>query len=269
MSKAPPDDEVNTSFLRPLTKFSANGTPYQRDSKVNYQIVFALSLTPEKLIECAKLDDSEHPDYFREEVLVYLIREAHLYQNNNLLDALSEILLRRIVVSIRNRLQALGGDAEQAYDDVIVKLFTRILDFEKQRGDFFQVRFKSALKTVCIDVYRRYNNKRQILYKDQGGESEDSDDVQEERIRPVSLFASESVLDNPENIILMREALETLPEPIQTTYILRHKDGWKIETIDPDTPSLSEHFKVTPRTIRNRLDKAEKILDNWRKANYV
>src|SRR5205807_1857255 len=125
------------------------------------------------------------PDYFQDECLVYLIREFHRQGNVGIVNDLSEILISRCKNMIYGRLQALGQRfVDDAFNDVILDLFSPILDVGSDRGDFLQVRFGLALKSLIIGVYNRYvrGMKKEAentvpLSSTAGSESEGDDDV--------------------------------------------------------------------------------------------
>ena len=64
--------------------------------------------------------------------------------------------------------------------------------------------------------------------------------------------------------LLVGEALATLEEPHRTVFVLRHYQGWPVESKHPGDPTISGYFGVTSRTVRNWLTTAEKRLAEWR-----
>jgi hypothetical protein len=87
----------------PLTRRRPDGAPLQRSPQVEAQIVGALALSPDELIQRATLRDSQTTEYLQEETLVYLIRAFHHLGNSVVVNTLSEELLRRCArLRIRN-----------------------------------------------------------------------------------------------------------------------------------------------------------------------
>jgi len=258
--------------VQPLTHCNSAGEVYQRIASVQSQIDAALMLTSFQLIERAQISDDQAPDYFQEECLVYLIREFHRRGDEPIVNDLTEILLRRCKSMIYGRLQALSLQAvDDAFSDVIWDLFTLILDLESDRGDFLQVRFGLALKSLIIGVYNRYvrGMKKEEehtvpLSSIAGYEPERDDDVR----NSVQL---DDVADPPifmEQRLLYQEGLSSLKEPYRTAFILRYYEEWQIEAKDPSEPTLSRYFGRTPRTIRSWLMQAEQMLVRWRGEQY-
>jgi DNA-directed RNA polymerase specialized sigma24 family protein len=71
-----------------------------------------------------------------------------------------------------------------------------------------------------------------------------------------------------EDQVSINDALESLDEPLRTVFFLRYKYLMQVESIDPNEPTLSNHFDKTPRTIRNWLKKADEILKKKQGENH-
>lgn len=255
------------SQVRPLTRCNSEGVPYQRDAEVTSQIESALELPPARLVQQAQITDEQSSDYLREEVLVYFIRECYRDGREDIVRDLVEVFLRRCGKRIYSKLRQLGPEASrEAYNDIIAKLFERILDLEGDRGDFLQIRFWMAVKRLRITVYRSYitrarneknvDNFSTLEHSLSGADGEEDDLVFEEKVPSTDLSVEEHVL--------LQEALGALEEPYRTAFLLRNAAGWQIESNDPRTPTIAEHFGKTPRTIRNWLATAENQLKGWR-----
>lgn len=254
--------------VQPLTHCSSTGEVYQRTAAVHSQIKAALTLTSSKVVERARIADHDSPDYFQEECLVYLIREFRRRGDERLVNDLSVILIDRCKNMIYGRLQALGQlGVEDAFNDVILDLFAPILDLGSDRGDFLQVRFGLALKSLIIGVYNRYvkGMKKEAentvpLSSTAGHEPEGDDDVR----NGVQLDDLTDPSIPMEQRLLYREGLSMLREPYRTAFILRYYEGWQIDAKDPSVPTLSRYFKKSPRTLQTWLALAEERLEHWR-----
>ena len=256
----------------PLTRSNRQGNVCQRSTAVESQILSCLALADDEIIGRAPITDKDADGYLQEETLVYLIRESDQERNPVLFEVLSEVLVTRLQGQLSFRFRALEPNArEDAYGQAMAALFERILSPDGS-GDFLQVRFWMALNTLAIDIFRasyqQMGEDRAILHPDEPLSSSDDD---EDTAEGWEIIAGADG-NTPYDIQRFNEAigevaaggLECMPEPIRAAFILRHMEGWPIESSDADELTLSKHFEKTPRTIRNWLGQADRQLRDWR-----
>lgn len=252
--------------IRELTHRNREGVPYRREPAVECQIGEALLLDPPRMLERARLRDYRQPSYLQEECLVYLIRDYRLRGEAATVGTLCEALLGRCARHIHGRLSALAPDArDDAYSEVVVALFDRILNLDSDAGDFLQVRFWVVLDTLAVTAFGRQVRElrraktRQAPLSALPGYAEDEGD------RAVAVRAADlPAQPGMDQALLSQEGLRALAEPYRTVFVLRHYEGWPIEDKDPSVPTISRHFQRTPRTIRNWMREAENVLAAWR-----
>jgi DNA-directed RNA polymerase specialized sigma24 family protein len=253
--------------VRELTHCNKDGIPYRRELAVERQIEAAFQLGKAGLVERARLRDREAPGYVQEESLVCLLRAYTTEGDAATVAALSETLLERCTRYINGKLMSLGRDAaEEAYSEVVARLFDLILDVESDRGDFLQVRFWVALEKMVVTAFGRQarelaRGRMQVPLSALPGANGGDDD--EPRVSAQVEEIAEHNLP-PDVALLYREALAQLDEPLRTAFVLRHYEGWPIEDRDESVPTISRYFNKTPRTIRNWMTTAEQALAAWR-----
>lgn len=252
---------------RELTRCNRDGAPYRREEAVERQIEAALELEPALVVQWAGMRDPTAPEYLQEECLVYLLREFAGRGDMATAGALSEALLGRCVRYVHGKLLALGPQAcDDAFDEVVVRLFELILDVQSDRGDFLQVRFWLALEKLVVSAFGRQVKElaraaRQVPLAALPGSSDGDDEQAHVMARLDAVAAPALPLDQA---LLYREALAALAEPYRTAFVLRYYEGWPIEDSDPGVPTISRYFDKTPRTIRNWMAAAEQTLAAWR-----
>ena len=272
-----PQINVSQSFpdLEPLTHRNKHGEIIQRPSDVDEVIHISLLHSSEELVEVAKIEDKTDVRFISEEALVYLTCLNFRTGNKEITDELISILIKRCTRFLQNRFCSLPeNEANEAYEKAIEVLFDTILFREDGRGDFFQVKFWAGLKRISIDVFRHFVREIRKMRKSIVSLSEfTGDDFNEDEEYPefpVSKSISYTEITDPEPSVEkitfepdeIKDLLKVLTEPIRTAYILYHGYDWQIESVDPTEPTLSKHFRKTPRTIRNWLYKAQEILIN-------
>ena len=267
MNKIP---EEKPSILEPLTKKNKNGVPYQREPGIEEQIISSMVLPDTDIIARAEITDKTNLGYLQEEAIIYMIRKSFQERRSDLYNSLSQVLLNRCHDQLDYRLKSLDL-AEDAYADVIQKLFEKILGSNGE-GDFLQVRFWSALDRIAIDAFRRYSGR---LRKDHtnltpsyfsGSDETYMPDGDREGSAPApnSSIPNERWGSSVERDVLVVDALQSLEEPLRTVYVLYYLQDWPIESKDPNKLTLSKYYNKTSKTIRNWLRKAENIIKEWR-----
>lgn len=259
--------------VNPLSGRNSTNDLYQRDVAVEKQIQSAIILTDERIIANARIREKEAEAYLQEEAMVYLIKMSKQEDNENLYNALSNILLERIEHQVKFYLRSFDtGLKEDAYNELLARLFQHILRPDG-KGDFLQVKFWLALNRLAITVFRRFQSREKREWKllDPGEFSareendEGEEDADEDFIEPERLIPGENRWSSVEQWSLILEAMQNLDENVRRAYFLYHFLDWQIETIDPNESSVSDHFGKTPKTIRNWLHKADAALEKkWR-----
>lgn len=252
--------------IAPLTHVArSTGQVYKREVEVERQIREALDLSPAQLAErvAAREDD---PGCLNAETLAYLIRHYRRAGDERKVNDLSGALVRRCESYVARKLYHVGTALlEECRDQVVLRLFERLLDFESDRGDFLQVRFWAFLNRLVTDVVSSYAGLRDHIQESvspawvHGGELSEGD--REEGVGYVPEPVSGIQVDTS---LLVGEALATLEEPHRTVFVLRHYQGWPVESKHPGDPTISGYFGVTSRTVRNWLTAAETRLAEWR-----
>lgn len=265
----PPPSRTGASTnkdVRPLTRrYADTGAPYERLPEVEAQVRRALVLE-EQALAAELLRDYKSPEHIKDETLCYLIRERVRAGWHHDANTIVEALLRRHARTIRSRIGRGGVDERHREDcagEIVIQLLTELFDVESDRSDFAQVRFGLYFKRVSDGVISKF---RSLQERERQAESIASPrDDRTEEVDLLDTLADERAL-SAEDRILMRDALAHLPGHLREPFILRHLDGWQIESDSPSEPSISRQLKLTPRTIRNRLSDAEASLRRWREG---
>lgn len=251
------------SRVRPLTLRDKEGVLYCHAPAVAQQIEAALDLSASDVLARAALGPAA-PDYLSNECLAYLLREFQRAGDQHLVAELAGVLLRRCVPSIHARLR-LNNETlrEEAYDEAVRRLLTRLLDLNGNKSDYYQVRFADALKALTIDVFRKYlrmqEKQEQTVPLGHTGDEEDDDTTGIGEL-PDTAPDPFTRLDQAEQRERVYAVLAQLPPDVRRAVVLKYVDGWPIEHSDPSVPTISARFNKTPRTINNWLRQAKRAL---------
>ena len=271
-----------------LTRKKADGELLTRRPAVEEEIAQVIQQQSEEVRRRVRIKASDEAGFLSAECLVYLARDAHRREAASLLTSVWEALSARVWPFVESKLRTLGPDyTADGVARVISEMGTDILDLTDDRGDFLQVSFWTTIQRRAIDEFRR---QRRIAKADQkltsldaipgeeGHSSSYQDDAPEFTSPPAYASDAETPLEQLERaeedalaekahaqkLALAEEALASLPEHIRRAYILREREGWPIESTNPDEPTIASALGKTPRTIRNYLKEADERLSKWR-----
>lgn len=265
----PPPSRTGASTNKdicPLTRrYADTGALYERLPEVEVQVRRALTLE-EQALATEMRHDYQSPKHIKDETLCYLIRERVRAGWHDDANTIVEVLLRRHAQTIRSRIGRGGVDERHREDcagEIVIQLLTELFDVESDRSDFAQVRFGLYFKRVSDGVINKFRSLQERERQAESVASPRGDRAEE--VDLLDTLADERAL-SAEDRIVIRDALAHLPGHLREPFILRHFDGWQIESDSPSEPSISRRLKVTPRTIRNRLRDAEASLRRWREG---
>lgn len=257
----------------PLTRLTRTGEPYVRPPEVQAELDCLLGASADEQLAQAKTADKTSTAYIRDECLVYLIRQAALADDAERYHALAALLLKRRMRGIERKLRALGvadDDVADLEQEVVSAMMTSIL--EGPSGEYFQVRFRSALYRRILKVYDGYVRQRRRTKREQSLDAPLASSGHEETDDDPSLGA---LLEGPDDVVaeverrlLVPEALAAITDPRhREAFVLHHYHGWQIESGDTAEPTLSRLFDRTPRMVSNWLRTADRQLAEWRAKN--
>ena len=254
-------DILKAESAPPLLRMSrSNDEIYQRLPRVEQQIATVLRLDLIELAEQFKINARDDERFVAEETLTCLLRAALRVGELNFADELTTALYRRAAKSVRQRCSKVFATASAAQDcaaDALSDLFGELCAHDQSRADFAEVRFGLFLKRIINRNIAKYQ-KRQFAEAD----FEFLDDTPEAGKPPPEL-AAQAALSSFEFYDL-KKALDLLPEPVRTAFVLRHKYGLQIESANASEMTIAKYFDKTEKTIRNWLWRADKILQKLR-----
>jgi RNA polymerase sigma factor (sigma-70 family) len=228
-------------LIRPLTRRTAKGELLRRRPEVENQIRGILNLEEQEILKRAEVCDPTSSEYLKPECLVYLIRTNRDKETRNLTEQVANILRRRCIKALPNRIRGFSDvDIQDITNDIVAELIERIIE-PSDKGDYFEVSFEQVLKSIRIDVCRRYRAMR-------SGQ--------------VALDESEDAPDDRLDItkaMLIKSALANLTDGELLIVLLHHFCGLPING-KGQQPTIVEITKLSERTVRNRLWSAEEKL---------
>lgn len=245
----------------PLTLRNARAELYHRLPAVESQLDELLGLpTHRALTERLAQPDRTSTTYVQEESVAYFLREWHRAEQPIARDWLVEQTLNRIDGFIHAHLYGLSGmDEENAYGDVLERVFRTLFDLASARGEYYQVRFWNALHRRCIDRYDHYHRREEAEQANRVRDPRDRDDGDVEdpasQVPDATVGVADRVISRDEARRIVQHLRDRVTPDQLEAYMLCKVDRWPIE--GAKSPTLCERYGKTPKTINNWIHAVE------------
>ncbi|MCY4595430.1 MAG: hypothetical protein OXC19_11630 [Bryobacterales bacterium] len=260
-------------MARPLTKTKVGGELYTRPKAVEAQIDEAVRLSRFDLEPRLLITDRNAPGYLRSECLVHLVRRGRRSDDQQLMNSVLPVLLRRCESNLLVKVPD-GGIPDAAslrqriLDDLVDLFVTDGTGELPDELDFYECRFNLAFRALRIDAVRRDARRRKhsiptVELLPSGAASEP--DAYEDSFAQMS-DAFKTLPTQEWNAMWgpFVEAINALPADERDAVILVHVLGYKVESEDPEEDTAATRRNCTGRTIRNRLTRAAAKLSRFK-----
>ncbi|AYG66108.1 DNA-binding response regulator [Rhizobium sp. CCGE531] len=246
----------------PLRKRSLNGELYKRDPKIEAFIGELAVLPRSELISRAAITKRSDPGYVPSECLVHFIRASRHDNNETWFEGLYRILMERVLRSVPKSESSDGKTESLTRSVVRDKVFSRFVEMLSadrasyvDQLDYFEVRFDGAVASLRRDAqeqaWRDENRSQSIEYDEESGEPT----AEVERAAGVYDPFAAPEIDEPFYRSRLDAAIEALP-PEQIRIIHMLKEGFPIDSKEPDVMTISKALGRSEKTIRTYRDKA-------------
>jgi hypothetical protein len=257
-------------MTRPLTKKDKDGNLYTRPLKIEKAIDASMEQETAALQKRAQVADEMSPDYLPTECLVHIIREAKGGGDERRMSALLPWLLARCEAVLLKRIPDKSrANAAEIREEILGEFGVLFAEDGSGRNpdelDFYECRFNRAFRLFRIDFLRSESARTGPLEsfpaQDEMGLS--PDDEERVSLLPEALRSGPTQQQSVCHSELMN-AVNALPSDERKAIILCCVLGLKEESNDPGETTASKLCGVTPRTIRNRLNKAAQKLSQFK-----
>ena len=229
---------------------------YSRENAVLADIAEIERLPEDLFWRRVGIRDYQQPGCPRLETLVYLARSRQRSGRRDDAWRIVEVLTRRVTPTIQSRLARVYGisrdQADDLYEDVVGDLYEEWLS-DAPAQEFWEVRFGVCLDRQVIDAIKRHrrirDNEIALTATTEEGATLD----------PLEQLPDLAALD-PETAATVRDALDSLPEPLRTAFFMAEFAGFTEEAV-------ASHLGVTSRTVRNYLARSRKLLAPWKEES--
>lgn len=201
------------------------------------------------------LTDRAAPQFVCEEALVCLLREWNRRGNMEAVSQVAEVLIKRTARFITQQIHVWHSLSPSQQEDCIRDVQMQMLEdfLSDLRGvEFWEVRFWLCLKRRLLNQVQKYR-----IAAEHELHLNPSEDDEGHSSDPLTNLPATEHLPTTQTVEI-GEALAQLSEQERKAFVLTHYHDWGQQEI-------AAHLKVTDRTVRNLLQRAEKRLADWRR----
>ena len=253
--------QTDSTDIKLLTKKTKQGELYVRRADAQLQIEKITTLEKPQISQMLGAGKRrDETDFLLDETLVYLFRESRRAGDNELFNEIYLELNRRVwrlFLKFRSNFKE-QADFEDFGQKIEMAILKKLLDTDSDRADFAQVQFGSFVISEAKSVWKQnlvaINKDREFLEMPR----EDGDETGANELENLS-FGSIS----DEQTMIIREGLRKLSAEhrLVATMML---DGFQIESEDENELTISKHFGVSSRTIRNWIKEMRSTLADYK-----
>lgn len=257
-------------MARALTKMKLDRTLYVRPAVIERQIDEVLSLGVAELRQRLMVCDKNAVRYLQNETLVHLIRLSILENRPEVSGAVLPVLLVRCEKNLEATVSDELRDAAMVREDILGEFSERLaLDSTTDPGvlDFYECRFNAAFAALRTSVVRKALTRLKYESEPESADLPDDDLFGQPDGLVKRLIDNLSAPPTQEWEALrgpITAAIKQLPREERKAVILVHVLGYQQGSDDPALITAATRCKCDPRTIYNRLQRAEKKLSAFK-----
>lgn len=252
-------------MIVPLRKINLKtGGVYERTPQTEALLRDLVALPRVALIARCQISKRSDPGYVPSECLLYFVRASRDDNGDAHFERLYGLLLRRVLRALPKEETIRGAavrddQTKSRIREAVTDRFIELLVMDRQayveRLDFFEIRFDRAIVSLRQDAQKPAwrETKRNTSIEFDPDTNEPSAEVEAARgsFNPfeASLFGEEDYR------LRLDAAIDTLPrEQIRIIEMLRQ--GFPIDSKDPDAVTIARTLGKSEKTIRNQRDRA-------------
>jgi hypothetical protein len=253
---------AGAATVTPLRKRRLTGEFYTRDPKIEALIAELAVLPRDALIARAAITRRSDPGYIPSECLVYFVRASRRDNNEAWFERLYRLLMARALHSLPKAESSDGKRESLTRGAIREKVFGRLEELLStdratyaDKLDYFEVRFDGALASLRRDAqeqaWREENRSQPLEYDAESGELSPEVEAAAGTYDPFAM----SDFDDPSYRSRLDAAIEALP-PEQSRIIHMLRQGFPIDSKEPDATTIAKALGRSEKTIRTYRDKA-------------
>lgn len=248
----------------PLKRKDKNGAPYVRPPEIEAWLVKLEGVEVEERLRQFSVKSRKSVDHVPSEALVHFLRRAWAEGANGDFEKIFRVLIARVEQSLCSALSDSRMTGARGIREEIMERFAeRIAKDCRGRGgllDFFEIRFDKAFAAIRTSALRQIGP-TSVVTEPLGTDQEDGLEVSADVEAAAADFlgGDPSKLDDAAFRLELTVAIDALPDDQRQVMGLLLQ-GFQIDSKDPDVMTIARILQCDERTVRNRRDRACKVL---------
>lgn len=248
----------------PLRTKDKNGVPFARPPEIESCLARLESLDAAARLQAFAIASRKSSGYVPSEALTYFLRRAHALGAKDEFKQMFGLLMKRVGQSLFATVSDSRIDGAQGVREEIMGRFAeRIAKDCNGRFamlDFFEVRFDLAFARFRKSVLRQVGPSS-VLTESLSADGGEGPDISREVEDAAADFlgGDPQKIDDPAFRLELDTAIDALPDD-QRRVVGLLRQGFQIDSKDPNIMTIAKMLQCDERTVRNRRDRAYKTL---------
>ncbi|ASK98192.1 sigma-70 region 4 domain-containing protein [Xanthomonas campestris pv. merremiae] len=248
----------------PLKSKDKNGVPFARPPEIDAWLVKLESVDAAVRLKAFAVGARKSTDYVPSEVLTYFLRQAYSTGAEDEFKQLFGLLMKRAGQSLFAKVSDSHMDgAQDIREEILGRFAERIAKDCNGRFamlDFFEVRFDMAFARFRRSVLRQIGPST-VLTEPLSVDGDAGQEISREVEEAAAEFmgGDPKKIDDPAFRLELDTAIDELPDD-QRRVVGLLRQGFQIDSKDPNIMTIAKMLQCDERTVRNRRDRAYKTL---------
>lgn len=248
----------------PLKSKDKHGVSFTRPPEIEACLARLESLDTATRLQAFAVVSSKSSGYVPSEALTYFLRRAHVAGANDEFKQIFGLLMKRVCQSLFATVSdSRMAGAQGIREEIMGRFAERIAKDCNGRFamlDFFEVRFNLAFARFRKSVLRQIWPSS-VLTEPLSADGEEGPDFSREVEDAAAEFlgGDPQKIDDPAFRLELDAAIDALPDDQRRVMGLL-RQGFQIDSKDPNIMTIAKMLQCDERTVRNRRDRAYKTL---------
>lgn len=248
----------------PLKSKDRHGAPFTRPPEIEACLASLESVDAAARLLAFAVASRKSSGYVPSEALTYFLRRAHATGATDEFKQIFELLMKRVGQSLLATISdARMAGAQDIREELMGRFAERIAKDCNGRFamlDFFEVRFDLAFARFRKSVLRQIGPSS-VLTEPLSTDGEEAQDISREVEEAAVDFlgGDPQKIDDPAFRLELEAAIDALPDD-QRRVVGLLRQGFRIDSKDPNIMTIAKMLQCDERTVRNRRDRAYKTL---------